>query len=63
MALELQSASLSNSIFLGGDEEHLELLSNKLPADHTTTMIYVCENKTCQQPTPSVDVALKLLTS
>lgn len=63
VALELQSASISNSIFLGGHEEHLELLRHKLPADHTSTMIYVCENKTCQQPTSSVDVALQLLSA
>jgi uncharacterized protein YyaL (SSP411 family) len=60
-ALELQSSSTSNCIFLGGMEENLELLKQKLPQESSETWIYVCENKTCQRPTQSVDAAMNLL--
>ncbi|MDQ6845407.1 MAG: hypothetical protein M3Z92_13825, partial [Bacteroidota bacterium] len=49
---------LPQSIFLGGNTEGtLSLLQSKLVAGKT--MIYVCENKTCQRPVEEVDLALK----
>ena len=59
--LELQSKSNSNCIFLGGQEENLELLQQKSPQQSNETWIYVCENKTCQRPTQNVEEALKLI--
>lgn len=61
VALELQSDYQSNCIFLGGQTEDLELLTKKLPEDSLETVIYVCENKTCQQPTSDIEVAKKQL--
>ena len=56
----LQKNYLPNSIYLGGShEENFPLLENKLVKDKT--MIYVCENKTCQQPVEKVSEALMQL--
>ena len=56
----LQKNYLPNSIYLGGGhDENLPLLENKLIKDKT--MIYVCENKTCQRPVESASEALKQL--
>jgi uncharacterized protein YyaL (SSP411 family) len=60
-ALELQHSFCQNSIFLGGHEENLALLKGKLPRELSETKIYVCENKTCQQPTIDVNVAKEQL--
>jgi uncharacterized protein YyaL (SSP411 family) len=60
-ALELQHSFCQNAIFLGGHEENLALLKGKLPRELSETKIYVCENKTCQQPTIDVDVAKEQL--
>jgi uncharacterized protein YyaL (SSP411 family) len=46
-------------LFLGGKEENLPLLENKLVDDET--YIYVCINKTCKLPTQSVEKAFELL--
>jgi len=55
---ELQKKYLPNTIYLGGDEEgNLPLLESKLIQGKT--MIYVCENKTCQRPVQEVAEALK----
>ncbi|SDG39031.1 thioredoxin domain-containing protein [Psychroflexus sediminis] len=61
VALKLQSDYQSNCVFMGGQKENLKLLNNKLPKDSSETIIYVCENKTCQQPTTEVEVAKKQL--
>lgn len=61
VAREFQTDYYSNCIFLGGQTEDLVLLKNKSPKDNSKTMIYVCEHKTCQQPTTDIDVAKKLL--
>ena len=54
----LQKKYLPNTIFLGGIlEGSLPLLENKLMKGKT--MIYVCENKTCQRPVEEVAEALK----
>jgi uncharacterized protein YyaL (SSP411 family) len=55
----LQSDFLPTSLFMGGDEENLPLLENKL-ADGKT-MIYVCRNKMCKMPVTEVDKALELM--
>ncbi len=53
-----QKKYLPNTIYLGGDNEGgLPLLENKLMKGKT--MIYVCENKTCQRPVEEVAEALK----
>ena len=55
---EFQIHYLPNSIYLGGNSEgNLSLLGNKLIEGKT--MIYVCENKTCQRPVEIVSDALK----
>ncbi|MGH2647037.1 MAG: thioredoxin domain-containing protein, partial [Ginsengibacter sp.] len=54
----LQKNYLPNAIFLGGNNEGtISLLQNKLVEGKT--MIYVCENKTCQRPVEEVSEALK----
>lgn len=59
VALELQSEFQSNCIFLGGENENLELLKHKTPKKASETLIYVCEHKTCLQPTKDIDAAKK----
>ncbi|MEO6837497.1 MAG: thioredoxin domain-containing protein [Ginsengibacter sp.] len=55
---EMQKKYLPNALFLGGENEgSLPLLENKLMKGKT--MIYVCENKTCQRPVEEVGEALK----
>ncbi len=53
-----QENYLPDVIFLGGSTEgNFALLQNKLLAGKT--MIYVCENKSCQRPVEKVEDALK----
>ncbi|WP_109829420.1 thioredoxin domain-containing protein [Reichenbachiella versicolor] len=55
---ELSKPFIPNKVLMGGKKESsLELLKGKLLAE--TTMIFVCENKSCQMPTEKVEVALK----
>ncbi|HET7117782.1 MAG TPA: thioredoxin domain-containing protein [Hanamia sp.] len=55
---DLQKKYLPNTIYLGGENEgDLPLLENKLMKGKT--MIYVCENKTCQRPVEDAEEALK----
>lgn len=55
---DMQKKYLPNTIYLGGkNEDDLPLLENKLIKGKT--MIYVCENKTCQRPVEEVSEALK----
>jgi len=57
---EFHKHYLPNTIFLGGSNEGtFALLKNKLVDGKT--MIYVCENKTCQRPVEEVSEALKQL--
>ncbi|HEX8060454.1 MAG TPA: hypothetical protein VF473_05930, partial [Cyclobacteriaceae bacterium] len=53
----LQQHHLPPSIFLGGKEENLPLLENKLAANKT--MIYVCKNRTCKLPVDDPKKALE----
>jgi uncharacterized protein YyaL (SSP411 family) len=54
----LQKNYLPNAIYLGGSKEGtIALLQNKLVTGKT--MIYVCENKTCQLPVQEVAAALE----
>jgi uncharacterized protein YyaL (SSP411 family) len=56
--LEFHKEYLPNAIFMGGTNEgSLSLLQNKLV--NGKTMIYVCENKTCQRPVEKVEEAVK----
>ena len=53
---------LPQAIYLGGTtEDGISLLQNKLITGKT--MIYVCENKTCQRPVEEVSEALKQMKS
>jgi len=53
-----QKHFLPNAIYLGGNNEgNFALLQNKMVDGKT--MIYVCENKTCQLPVEEVAAALK----
>jgi uncharacterized protein YyaL (SSP411 family) len=54
---EMQKNYLPNSLFMGGVEENLPLLENKLPGKGT--LIYVCVNKTCRLPVSDVSRALQ----
>lgn len=55
---QIQQNYLPDTIFLGGNSEaDLPLLEGKLQPGKT--MIYVCENKTCQRPVENVSEALK----
>ncbi len=56
--MEFHRHYLPNTIYLGGNNEGtFALLQNKLV--NGKTMIYVCENKTCQLPVEEVTEALK----
>jgi uncharacterized protein len=55
---EFHQHYLPNTIYLGGNNEgSLTLLQNKIVEGKT--MIYVCENKTCQRPVEEVALAVK----
>jgi uncharacterized protein YyaL (SSP411 family) len=45
---ELQKSYLPDCLFMGGAEENLPLLENKLPDNQT--LIYVCSNRVCKLP-------------
>ena len=55
---QMQEKYLPNTIFLGGiSEADLPLLEGKLQPGKT--MIYVCENKTCQRPVENASEAME----
>jgi len=57
---ELMKHYLPNALLLGGQKEgNLELLKDKL--QEGSTMIYVCQNKSCKLPTEEVTKALSLM--
>ncbi len=56
LAKELQTNYLPTGIVMGGDSEDLPLLEDKLFSDQT--LIYVCQNETCQAPVETVAEAL-----
>ena len=56
--LEFHQHYLPNTIYTGGDKEgNLTLMQQKMVPGKT--MIYVCENKTCQRPVEEVALALQ----
>lgn len=55
----LQRHYLPTSLFLGGPEENLPLLKEKLVQNRTK--IYVCRDKTCSLPVDDAEKALKLI--
>ena len=56
----MQKNYLPNVLYLGGKKEgSLDLLKNKLMEGET--FIYVCRNKVCKFPVPSVEEAIELL--
>ena len=54
--LELQKNFLPACLFMGGTDENLPLLENKLTVDKT--LIYVCTNKVCKLPVEETGKAL-----
>jgi uncharacterized protein YyaL (SSP411 family) len=54
---ELQKNYLPACLFMGGEEENLPLLENKLSGENT--LIYVCTNKACKRPVKDVTEALQ----
>ncbi|MBL7870912.1 MAG: thioredoxin domain-containing protein [Cyclobacteriaceae bacterium] len=58
---ELQQHYLPTSLFMGGSQENLPLLENKLVAGKT--IIYVCKDKVCKLPVQEVQKALTQLKS
>ncbi|HMJ67905.1 MAG TPA: thioredoxin domain-containing protein [Cyclobacteriaceae bacterium] len=55
-ALELQKNYLPTALFMGGSQENLPLLENKLVEG--STIIYVCRNRTCKQPVKDPNAAI-----
>jgi len=53
----LQKNYLPSCMFMGGEEENLPLLENKLSVDNT--LIYVCTDKVCKLPAKDVTKALQ----
>jgi uncharacterized protein len=53
----LQENYLPSCLFMGGMEENLPLLENKLSGDNT--LIYVCSDKVCKLPAKDVTKALQ----
>lgn len=56
---KIQRHFLPTSFFMGGRQENLPLLENKVVTGQT--IIYVCQDKTCKLPLESAEGALKLL--
>lgn len=56
---EMQKHYLPMALFMGGNEENLPLLKDKLVQGQTT--IYVCEDKVCKRPVTKVKEALEQL--
>ncbi len=54
---EFQKQYLPTTLFMGGSQENLPLLENKLVSGQTR--IYVCRNKVCKLPVKQVEQALK----
>jgi uncharacterized protein YyaL (SSP411 family) len=57
--LKMQENYLPTTLFMGGTEENLPLLENKLVEGET--MIYVCKQKTCKMPVLEVDKAISMM--
>ncbi len=57
ISLDMLHSYLPASLFLGGNEENLLLLKNKVIEG--SNMIYVCKNSTCNLPTEDPKEALK----
>ncbi|NEW81082.1 MAG: thioredoxin domain-containing protein [Mariniphaga sp.] len=57
--LEMQKKYLPTAVFAGGINENLPLLHNRLVENET--VIYVCQNKTCNSPVISAIAALELI--
>lgn len=61
-AQQLKKYYFNNYILLASEkEDSFELLKNRY--EPNKTLIYVCENNTCQLPLEKVEDAIKLLTS
>jgi uncharacterized protein YyaL (SSP411 family) len=58
-ATRLQRHYVPNAVYIGGTEENLPLLKNKLAEGRT--LIYVCEKRVCKLPVEDVQSAVKQL--
>ncbi|MEO9257346.1 MAG: thioredoxin domain-containing protein, partial [Crocinitomicaceae bacterium] len=59
-AIELSKNYIPQTILIASAEENsLELTKDRFKSGET--LIYICEDKTCQQPEKSIDEALKIL--
>jgi uncharacterized protein YyaL (SSP411 family) len=56
-SIMMQRSYLPTAIFMGGREENLPLLENKLVSNRT--MIYVCRNRICKSPEENTEEAIK----
>ena len=56
MRKQLEQNYIPNKIMLGGTQENLPLLQNRIAAQ---TRIFICKDKTCGLPANSVTEALK----
>lgn len=56
---EMQKNYLPDVLFMGGTVESLPLMTNKLVDGKT--MIYVCQNKSCQKPVEKVSEAMEYI--
>jgi len=59
LSLEMQKKYLPTSVFAGGESENLPLLQNRLIDNKT--MIYTCQNNTCNRPVDTVNEALMII--
>jgi uncharacterized protein YyaL (SSP411 family) len=59
-SLSIQVNYVPLSVFVGGNDENLPLLENRVQVDKD--MIYVCRNKACDLPVDNVEEALRLIT-
>lgn len=62
MAQELQKQRSFNVVFLGSEKvAYLEAMENRFVEGKT--LIYVCENKSCQLPVENIEEAMKMITN
>jgi len=59
ISLNLQQKYLPDCLFAGGDQEYPALLTNRI--SEGKTLIYVCEDKTCEWPVETVAEAISMI--
>lgn len=56
-ATKMQQEYVPNIVFAGGNEENIAILKARLKKDET--LIYLCKNNSCLEPTSSIDKVMK----